>query len=600
VPHLDALQNGQPPGLPGPPLDPVSVHSYTPEQIAQLRTQVHAFKLLNAGVPIPPHLQTQLVQAGIENDFIPGQLSNGSLSADMEGKLVDAAIDVRAAAEGKRMATGGGGAGESLTGNAVASSSALPYAMESDRNSGIYPYNAYTHPLTSLQRPPITDSLFALKQQKTLIPALMPTGLDPNLLLEEHNRFVETRIQWRMEELEQLPAMLGEDTGPEPIAGIIQSSTSTAKMRALIELKSLQLLEKQRNLREDVVRSLNSATAVPTDRSKLGRSKKQTLRDARTTEQVERRLRQEREKKVKQKQLDYVQMICNHGKELVRAGAAHLDRGKKLGKLVMSYHTNTEREEQKRIERISKERLKALKNDDEEAYMRLIDTAKDTRITHLLRQTDSYLDSLAQAVVAQQNEAGHHETYVPPFETEQGQVDETMFGASKMAPEPGEDPNKVDYYAVAHKISERITAQPSILVGGKLKEYQIKGLQWMVSLYNNRLNGILADEMVSLELPRFCFQSQLKQRPTLTPSVPFPFLLPLANPGSRQDYPNAIPHHLSYRVQEAARPVPRHRPALDHHQLDARVRKVGALRLDRHLQGHARGSTKRRGENQEW
>lgn len=31
--------------------------------------------------------------------------------------------------------------------------------------------------------------------------------------------------------------------------------------------------------------------------------------------------------------------------------------------------------------------------------------------------------------------------------------------------------------------------------GGTLKEYQVKGLQWMISLYNNRLNGILADEM---------------------------------------------------------------------------------------------------------
>jgi hypothetical protein len=48
--------------------------------------------------------------------------------------------------------------------------------------------------------------------------------------------------------------------------------------------------------------------------------------------------------------------------------------------------------------------LRALKADDEEVYMKLIDTAKDTRITHLLRQTDAYLDSLAQAVVAQQNE----------------------------------------------------------------------------------------------------------------------------------------------------------------------------------------------------
>jgi SNF2 family DNA or RNA helicase len=34
-----------------------------------------------------------------------------------------------------------------------------------------------------------------------------------------------------------------------------------------------------------------------------------------------------------------------------------------------------------------------------------------------------------------------------------------------------------------------------MLVGGDLKEYQLAGLQWLVSLYNNNLNGILADEM---------------------------------------------------------------------------------------------------------
>ncbi|EIW73913.1 hypothetical protein CONPUDRAFT_160575 [Coniophora puteana RWD-64-598 SS2] len=45
----------------------------------------------------------------------------------------------------------------------------------------------------------------------------------------------------------------------------------------------------------------------------------------------------------------------------------------------------------------TRECLKALKADDEETYMKLIDSAKDTRITHLLRQTDAYLDSLAQA-----------------------------------------------------------------------------------------------------------------------------------------------------------------------------------------------------------
>uniref|UniRef100_A0A8D8ZFZ1 ATP-dependent helicase brm n=1 Tax=Cacopsylla melanoneura TaxID=428564 RepID=A0A8D8ZFZ1_9HEMI len=51
------------------------------------------------------------------------------------------------------------------------------------------------------------------------------------------------------------------------------------------------------------------------------------------------------------------------------------------------------------------------------------------------------------------------------------------------------------YYGIAHTVHEIVTEQASILVNGKLKEYQIKGLEWLVSLFNNNLNGILADEM---------------------------------------------------------------------------------------------------------
>ena len=51
-----------------------------------------------------------------------------------------------------------------------------------------------------------------------------------------------------------------------------------------------------------------------------------------------------------------------------------------------------------------------------------------------------------------------------------------------------------DYFRKAHSKSEAVR-QPSSLKGGTLKEYQLQGLQWMVSLYNNNLNGILADEM---------------------------------------------------------------------------------------------------------
>ena len=50
-------------------------------------------------------------------------------------------------------------------------------------------------------------------------------------------------------------------------------------------------------------------------------------------------------------------------------------------------------------------------------------------------------------------------------------------------------------YGTAHVIKEVVTKQPDMLKNGTLKEYQIRGLQWMVSLFNNKLNGILADEM---------------------------------------------------------------------------------------------------------
>lgn len=52
-----------------------------------------------------------------------------------------------------------------------------------------------------------------------------------------------------------------------------------------------------------------------------------------------------------------------------------------------------------------------------------------------------------------------------------------------------------NYYAIAHSEKSRVVAQPAMLKLGKLREYQLVGLQWMVSLYKNRLNGILADEM---------------------------------------------------------------------------------------------------------
>jgi superfamily II DNA or RNA helicase len=60
---------------------------------------------------------------------------------------------------------------------------------------------------------------------------------------------------------------------------------------------------------------------------------------------------------------------------------------------------------------------------------------------------------------------------------------------------PRENTSVNKYYTLAHAVNERVTRQPSLLRAGTLRDYQLVGLQWMLSLYNNKLNGILADEM---------------------------------------------------------------------------------------------------------
>jgi ATP-dependent helicase STH1/SNF2 len=353
-----------------------------------------------------------------------------------------------------------------------------------------------------------------------MIPTIMPMGLDARQLIEERDRFIEARMQQRIRELESLPSTIGEggfDTGldsqdivmngdkenaaavtksePSSLPPLI-SNTSHGKIRALIELKALRLLDKQRLLRSQVAETLTHGSLLPLNRPDFRRVRKPTIRDARATEQLERKQRLDRERRAKSKHVEQLDVIVAHGQEVVAINRGAQDRVARIGRAVLNFHAYTEKEEQKRMERIAKERIKALKADDEDAYRALVDDVKDTRITHLLRQTDSYLDSLAHAVASQQNESGG--PIDMRFEVEKGPATEETFGAKTNSDDVHENSSgKVDYYAIAHKISEKVTRQPSLLIGGTLKEYQIKGLQWMVSLYNNRLNGILADEMVS-------------------------------------------------------------------------------------------------------
>ncbi|WVQ94065.1 hypothetical protein IAU59_001143 [Kwoniella sp. CBS 9459] len=514
--------------------------SMTPAQIAQLRSQAAAYQNLSRGQPVPSYLLNAshgTPPAGIAGQP-PAATPFHGVEATIADKVVEAVVDdqikkngesstsspsakVDGIASGSKTALPGSAdppAGQKEAAPTPAPAppaeppvpAGPPYAMEFDESSLIYPYNAYTHPSTYAYRKFDDEVINPMnKMQKLITPSLMPKGMDPYLLMEERNRYIETRMAWRLKELETMPATAGlGEQGAKDVPGITEKEETPAPnlgIQARIELLSLRLLGKQRLLREDVVRAMHGATQVPADRSQFRRFRTHLLRDARATETAERRQRTEREQRGKQRHLAYIASICEHGQNMIGAGVgssrgAGADKMRRLGKAMMKLHADTEKEEQRRIERLAKERLKALKNDDEDAYLALLGEAKDSRIGHLLKQTDQYLETLAAAVVEQQNDDVHSDQrqFELPFEQEEGPASEELFGARRQdGEEAGAEAKagKVDYYAVAHRIQEKVTKQASILTGGTLKDYQVKGLQWMISLYNNRLNGILADEM---------------------------------------------------------------------------------------------------------
>ena len=324
------------------------------------------------------------------------------------------------------------------------------------------------------------------RRNRLIIPGIFPTGIDFEQLRTEREKVVFNRMSARYSELKTLPANFAHwDTAKDSA-----ELDDTAKLKAIIEMKSLALYSRQRALREKIGRQMlhYDNLAMTTNRAQYRRMKKQNVREARITEKLEKQQRDAREHRERRKHVDFLQAVYNHRGEIHNFEQTERNKMQKLGRLMYSHHFNIEKEEQKRVERTAKQRLQALKANDEEAYLKLLDQAKDTRITHLLRQTDGFLQQLASSVRAQQKQS-RSEHY--------GDDEELPEEESDADDDDGGDTGgkKIDYYAVAHRHKEEVTQQADLLVGGSLKEYQVKGLQWMVSLYNNNLNGILADEM---------------------------------------------------------------------------------------------------------
>jgi SWI/SNF-related matrix-associated actin-dependent regulator of chromatin subfamily A protein 2/4 len=175
-------------------------------------------------------------------------------------------------------------------------------------------------------------------------------------------------------------------------------------------------------------------------------------------------------------------------------------------------------------------RLQALKQNDMEAYSKLVDATKNERLRFLLSETDSFIQTIQQKLQAQREQGTVDEgIFVLVMDSSMGLMydylemrtseEAALKGTSLMGsnavsnviirktakmnrPTVAVDTTRSSaasisqtYLEQTHRLTEKVS-QPTMLKGGQLKEYQLEGLRWMISLYNNNLNGILADEMV--------------------------------------------------------------------------------------------------------
>eukprot|EP01135_Chromosphaera_perkinsii_P003614 Nk52_evm23s249 gene=Nk52_evmTU23s249 len=332
----------------------------------------------------------------------------------------------------------------------------------------------------------------------SLKPDTAPQGLDPLVLLKQREKMIQTKMAARLEELKELPSNL----------------PSNVMRKAMIEMKSLQLFDMQRKLRQEIVSKIRRDTTLDTTlgRASYRRGKKQALREARMTERLERQQRLEQEKRRRAKHQEYLNSILNHAKEFKEFHRNISSKTSKIAKGVTQYHVNREKEQKKKEEQMEKERLKRLMAEDEEGYRKLLDKEKDKRLAYLLDQTDEYISGLTKLVdkhkqlessrlkqmdleeTAKEGEEGAQDTAANSSDDETTTATATT--AENEVEVEGDEKGQVKNYVMdAHAIKEEVTKQPDMLVNGTLKPYQLKGLEWLVSLYNNNLNGILADEM---------------------------------------------------------------------------------------------------------
>lgn len=235
-------------------------------------------------------------------------------------------------------------------------------------------------------------------------------------------------------------------------------------------------------------------------RKNFHRTKRYAKKDVRLLEREEKRKKQEIDDKRKKKMNEYIRVVMAHREEFLRFHKTKRQDCIKLARALKQRFDDIDVRKQREETKTEARRLQALRENDMDSYLKLVQDTKNDRLKYLINETDTYINAI-NLMIQQQRQDG-----TLPLSNEKNdkveedmQVDaggEVVKKAIAIPTAASVDESSVSkkYMTATHRVSETIS-QPVMLKGGDLKEYQLSGVQWMVSLYNNNLNGILADEM---------------------------------------------------------------------------------------------------------
>eukprot|EP00002_Diphylleia_rotans_P024257 TRINITY_DN4781_c0_g1_i4.p1 TRINITY_DN4781_c0_g1~~TRINITY_DN4781_c0_g1_i4.p1 ORF type:complete len:1214 (-),score=254.60 TRINITY_DN4781_c0_g1_i4:717-4358(-) len=324
--------------------------------------------------------------------------------------------------------------------------------------------------------------------QADMIPDVVPSLTSRDM--EKRNRRetrIAKRIHNRVAELDYTKQLFPPDS----------SDHNEVKMKteALVEWRKLQLIAQQQELRKAILdihqkSPASSTNLLPPTIPILTR--KLAGPGVYTSQQIDTQVKKNFEQTRKSNFRKFLTALNHHFVAFHELARSQSSQRRRLNQAITMYFKNKEKAELAAQERAQKERMRLLRENDVDAYMKLVKATKNDRLLQLLRQTDECLQKLGAKVQMQRGNQADDDA-----ETDQ----KSRMNAGNWDGENTEKEldemvkNKSQYYVLAHTIQETITEQPPSLTGGKLMSFQLAGLQWLVSLYNNNLNGILADEM---------------------------------------------------------------------------------------------------------